>query len=122
MVAINFTLVVQGINFLIACVLLDKLLFKPIIAMHKQEEQDQERYRLAINQAQKAVDVVNDLQRESIAHYQILFAEHRPASSEGTESSYQPSLFQLPVIDKQEIKAYQELATHEILKRVRHVK
>ena len=122
MVAINFTLVVQGINFLIACILLDKFLFKPVLAMNKQEEIEREASHRNIDRAQQEIDAVKSLQQELLARYQARFAETRPALIGEVLPSYSLMVFQLAGEEKAEIKQLQEVATQEIIKRVQHVR
>ncbi len=120
MVAINFTLIVQAINFLIACILLDKLLLKPILKMRQQEEKERQVWNQSIEQAQKELDAVQNIQRKTVAHYQICFAQIRPMPLKQDLLLYEP-IFALSTISKDEIKSYQDEAAREIIKRVRYV-
>ena len=78
MINVNFTLIIQGLNFLIAYVLINKLLLKPAIKIINQEEVLEQSLQLDLEKAKKNLEVIKNLKREKWERFQKHFSQNSP--------------------------------------------
>ena len=75
---INFTLVVQSINFLIAYVLINKLLLKPIVNIINTEETLEQNINANIDKAKKELEKTENIKILKWQKFQEKFSANSP--------------------------------------------
>lgn len=117
---IDFTLVVQAFNFLVAYFVLRHLLFKPAVAVVMQEREQEKGLLKAITSEQSALATYEQEKKEQWLFCQQQFALNTPDATQQIHVDFATRIV-LPTIEQERVIAMQHEVAQFIIKKVNDV-
>ncbi len=120
---INLTLAVQAINFLIAYLMIKKLLLAPALAAITEDDAAIEFASIQLAEQKEAVIIDKKKLEVRLSDFQQLFLEHEPNVSQEIEKAITvvPGMPPLPTIRKKEIQELSRQTARKLIEEVDHV-
>jgi len=123
MISVNFTLVVQAINFLIAYVMIRKLFLRPVVEAINEDERHYSQNVEMIEVQRERVRVKNNELEDRWKECQHEFDENEPevAPTQQVVVKVATGIKKVPPLDKKTVDQISEKTAEELIKKVADV-